>query len=184
MATRRDFLAKTGSGVLALSGLNYVSPLGQLAAEETSQGPLKVLTEHQANVYAAWCEVLATGAAEANVARFLDEHLNRSFHDTLLMLKYLSNAPLGDFYVAGIAGIEDESMARFSKSFLDLTETQKKSVVDAAATFSTTAWTNPVPPFFYFISRSDAVDVVYGTIKGFRKLKVPYRPHIRPPTPW
>jgi len=29
--------------------------------------------------------------------------------------------------------------------------------------------------------RSDAVDVVYGTVEGFERLGVPYMPHILPP---
>ncbi len=184
MTTRRDFLTTVGAGAFAFSGIEYVSPLKKLAAEDTAHGPLKVLTPHQADVYSAWCDTLAVGAAEAGVAKFLDKHLSQSFHDTLLMLKYLSNPPLGDFYLGGIAGVEDESMERFSRSFLDLNDTQRKAVVDAAATFSTTVWKDPIPPFFYFISRSDAVDVVYGTLEGFRKLNVPYLPHIRPTTPW
>ena len=53
-----------------------------------------------------------------------------------------------------------------------------------AATSTTIAWTTPTPNLFYFVSRSDAVDVVYGTIKGFHKLDIPYLAHIRPSTPW
>jgi hypothetical protein len=37
---------------------------------------------------------------------------------------------------------------------------------EAAATSTTIAWTTHTPKLFYFVSRSDAVDVVYGTIKG------------------
>ena len=184
MPTRRDFLVRAGYGVAAWSALRQASPLAALAMKRPDDGPLRVLTEHQARVYDAWCDVLALGAAEAQVARFLDKHLGRSFHDTLLMAKYLLNAPLGEFYLAGIAGIEQESGARHSRSFVELTAGQKKTVVDAAAKGSTVAWTDPPPPFFYFLSRSDAVDVVYGTLRGFRRLKVPYQAHIRPPRPW
>jgi hypothetical protein len=45
-------------------------------------------------------------------------------------------------------------------------------------------WRGPSAPLFYFALRSDAVDVVYGTIEGFRKLNVPYMPHIVPPRRW
>jgi hypothetical protein len=45
-------------------------------------------------------------------------------------------------------------------------------------------WHDPPPPFFYFVSRADAVDVVYGTLEGFRRLRVPYLAHIRPTEPW
>jgi hypothetical protein len=32
----------------------------------------------------------------------------------------------------------------------------------------------------YFVLRSDAVDVVYGTMEGYESLGVPYMPHIVP----
>ena len=37
---------------------------------------------------------------------------------------------------------------------------------------------------FYVCLRSDAVDVVYGTPEGFRKLNIPYMEHILPPEGW
>ena len=37
---------------------------------------------------------------------------------------------------------------------------------------------------FYMCLRSDAIDVVYGTPEGFRKLNIPYMEHILPPEGW
>ena len=37
---------------------------------------------------------------------------------------------------------------------------------------------------FYMCLRSDAVDIVYGTPEGFRKLNIPYMQHIMPPEGW
>ena len=37
---------------------------------------------------------------------------------------------------------------------------------------------------FYLCLRSDAVDVVYGTPEGFKRLNVPYMQHILPPENW
>jgi hypothetical protein len=36
----------------------------------------------------------------------------------------------------------------------------------------------------YFVARSDAVDVVYGTQAGFEKLGIPYMAHILPDKDW
>jgi hypothetical protein len=50
---------------------------------------------------------------------------------------------------------------------------------------SPAGWAGGVPaPLFYFGLRSDAIDVVYGTVDGFAKLGIPYMPHILPTTAW
>jgi hypothetical protein len=36
----------------------------------------------------------------------------------------------------------------------------------------------------YFLLRTDAVDVVYGTMEGYAQLGVPYMPHIAPARSW
>ena len=45
-------------------------------------------------------------------------------------------------------------------------------------------WSGPPSALFYFVIRSDAIDVVYGTQAGFQRLNVPYMAHIVPPSPW
>lgn len=184
MMTRRDFLVRAGSGVLALNGLKYASPLSALSAQGHFQDPLQILSYNEADIYNAWCDVLAIGAAKSNIAQFLDKYLSRPFEESLLMLRYFTNMKLDEFYLAGIAGIDQESKAQFSRSFLELTEPEREFIIESASTSSTVAWADPAPAFFYFISRNDAIDVVYGTVKGFEKLNIPYLPHIRPPLPW
>jgi hypothetical protein len=184
LASRRAFLARAGVSVAALGVAGCVSPAGLAAADGRPPKRLRVFSKAQAATYAAWCEVLAIGAAKAGVARFVDKYLAEPFPDSLLLIRYVQNPPFTDFYLDGIAGIDQESEARFSASFLDLDKSQKESVVDAAVNSSTIAWTVPNPNFFYFITRSDAVDVVYGTVAGFRHLRIPYLPHIRPRQPW
>jgi hypothetical protein len=34
------------------------------------------------------------------------------------------------------------------------------------------------------VLRSDAVDVVYGTVEGYEALGIPYQPHIAPLKRW
>ena len=57
-------------------------------------------------------------------------------------------------------------------------------IVEAAAQSKTQAWSTPNPFLFYLASRSDAVDVVYGTEQGFESLGYPYQAHISPTKPW
>lgn len=170
--TRREFLVQSASGAVALGFLGFVSPAGLAAAQGLPPRRLRVFSRLQAATYAAWCDVLAIGAAKAGVARFVDKYLARPYPDFLLLLRYLQNPPFDDFYLGGIAGVNEESRARFSKPFLALGADERNAVVEAAATSTTQVWTEPDLSFFYFVSRSDAVDVVYGTVKG------PTRPHL------
>jgi hypothetical protein len=45
-------------------------------------------------------------------------------------------------------------------------------------------WQGPGGPFVYLLLRSDAVDVVYGTMDGYAGLGIPYMPHIAPTKRW
>jgi Gluconate 2-dehydrogenase subunit 3 len=184
LASRRAFLARAGIGVAALGVGGCVSAAGLAAADGRPPSRLRAFDKAQAATYGAWCDVLAIGAARAGVAFFVDKYLAEPFPDSLLLIRYLQNPPFTDFYLDGIAGIDQESEARFSSPFLDLDKTQKETVVDAAVNSTTVAWATPDPNFFYFTSKSDAVDVVYGTVAGFRDLRIPYLAHIRPRRPW
>ena len=45
-------------------------------------------------------------------------------------------------------------------------------------------WQGPPGGFVYFVLRSDAVDVVFGTVEGYEALGIPYMPHIMPEKRW
>ena len=45
-------------------------------------------------------------------------------------------------------------------------------------------WQGPAGSFVYLLLRSDAVDVVYGTMEGYAALGIPYMPHIAPTKRW
>jgi len=183
-ATRREFVLESVSGALVLGLGGTLAPAGRACAGGAPPDQLRVLGRDEAALYDAWCEVLVPGAAKAGVSRYLDQQLAAPHPDTLLLLRVLANPPLDAFYRGGIAGIDEESMARFGESFLALPDPKRRAVIDAAATTSTIAWTEPDPSFFYFVSRADAVDVVWGTLRGFQELRVPYLAHIRPREPW
>lgn len=182
--SRRQFLAETLSRGVALATVAGTSPAAWAATGGRVRGRLGVLSTSEAATYGAWCEVLAPGADEAGVAQFVDAQLGEPFPDSRLLLRYLLNPPFAEFYRAGIEGIVAESRARFGKPFVALNGDRRVAVVEAAMTSSAVAWTDPDPSLFYFVSRSDAVDVVYGTVDGFRDLDIPYLAHIRPPRSW
>jgi len=45
-------------------------------------------------------------------------------------------------------------------------------------------WKGAPASFFFFVLRSDAADLVYGTEEGFAKIGVPYAAHIAPKSSW
>ncbi|WP_298852009.1 gluconate 2-dehydrogenase subunit 3 family protein [uncultured Ruegeria sp.] len=153
-------------------------------AKTVEQTSYKRLTHSDADVLAAWCDVIVSGARPAGVANFIDQSLSGDPASSLLLLRYLKASDMADFYRKGIIGIETESHHRFGVPFLQLAQHQQKEMIEAAVASNMQVWHDPDPNFFYFISRSDAVDVVYGTEAGFADLGIPYLAHIPPPKPW
>ncbi|WP_170759077.1 gluconate 2-dehydrogenase subunit 3 family protein [Ruegeria lacuscaerulensis] len=153
-------------------------------AKTVEQTSFKLFTQNEAEVLAAWCNVIVSGAQQAGVAQFVDQSLSGDQASSLLLLRYLNANNMADFYRKGILGIDTESRSRFGFPFLQLTGSQRKEMIAAAVASKMQVWRDPDPNFFYFISRSDAVDVVYGTQAGFADLGIPYLAHIPPPKPW
>ncbi len=144
----------------------------------------EIFTTTEAETLAAWCATIVSGAEKAGVARFVDQNLAGDQAASLLLLRYLNASDMAGFYRSGISGIETECQHRFGLPFAQATADQRMEMVKAAVASKMQVWTDPDPNFFYFISRSDAVDVVYGTQAGFADLKIPYLAHIPPPKPW
>lgn len=186
--TRREFVIGSFATAVALGGWAARSVAKETSAASDGQASFqpKVLTPEEAAIYDAWCDQLAPGAAAAGVARYVDDQLAAPRDDCLLFLRVMSNPPFVEFYRQGIAGIEKEVRARFGNdaTFVDLDAEKRGVIVEAAASADTKAWKEPAPGFFFFVSRSDAVDLAFGTVAGFDRLDVPYRAHIRPTSAW
>ncbi|NVO58622.1 gluconate 2-dehydrogenase subunit 3 family protein [Rhodobacteraceae bacterium B1Z28] len=153
-------------------------------AKTVEQTSFLILSTTEAETLSAWCNVIVTGAGNAGVAQFVDQSLSRAQLASLLLLRYLDASDMTGFYRNGIAGIEKESAHRFAQPFVQLTKSQQTEMIADAVASKMQVWSDPDPNFFYFISRSDAVDVVYGTEAGFVDLGIPYLAHITPPQPW
>ena len=60
----------------------------------------------------------------------------------------------------------------------------QRDFVDAMRQNKIDGWQGPPGALVYFVLRSDAVDVVYGTMEGYQQLGVPYMAHIAPEKRW
>ena len=177
---RRQFIV----GAAVVASAMGVGSNGSASTGGGTSVSFRTFSEGQGNTYAAWCGLLAVGAAAAGVAHFADKYISDPYEQSLLLSRFLVTPPLSGFYLAGIAGIDQESQARCGGPFLSLGRDTQMEVVDAAARSKTQAWSTPDPFLFYLVSRSDAVDVVYGTEQGFESLGYPYQAHILPTKPW
>lgn len=183
--TRRTAL-RGGLAGLTTIALDGGTALFSPRKARASGRPLHVLTPLQASTLEALGDRLAIGAAEEGVTYFVDDQLRKPAADVLLLVRYLGiDPPYDHFYVSCLAALEASSRAIYSLPFKYLSDSQRDSMIGTLATGNPQGWTSGIPaPLFYFAARSDAVDVVYGTIEGFHKLGIPYMPHIVPPRSW
>ena len=182
--TRREVLKAGGVGLLTFTlggSLVKLSP----AQAQAAGVPLAALSQEEASALAALGERLVPGSREAGVVAFVDHQLAASPADCMLMIQYLGvDPPFTPFYREGLAALDVAAQARHKLPFAKLEDAPAEALIDALAEGSVDGWTGPPPPFFYFVVRNDACDVVYGTVKGFAALGVPYAAHIMPPSEW
>lgn len=176
---RREFLGAATVGLAALPVLVACRPR---AARERGD-PFVILDQRQGLTLEALGDTLLPGAAEAGIAHFVDQQL--ASPTPMLVLKYL-DFPMeyADFYGRGLAGLDAVSRHRHAEGFAALPAPEREAIVRAISQGAPEGWEGPPAPLFYFATRNDALDVVYGTEEGFEKLAIPYRAHIRPPAPW
>jgi hypothetical protein len=124
--------------------------------------PLKTLNKVQARTLGALAEALVPGALEAGIIQYVDMQLAES--NTLLILKYL--------------GLDASAMPGF------LTAEQAQDWTANIAASSDEKWQGPPAKFFFFVTRADACDVVFGTNAGSEALNIPYMAHIAPTRTW
>jgi hypothetical protein len=180
--TRRDILARMGTGlvVLTIGGpWEAMSP-----AEASARGvPLRLLTAEEGRILNALAEVLLPGAGDAGVAHYVDDQLGRE--NPSFFLKYMDiTDPYVEFYRQGLRSLDQVSIARHRRAFARLSRKQKEMLVRELSQGNPPGWSGPPGPLFYLVTRNDAVDVYYGTPRGFRRLGIPYLAHIRPPAKW
>ena len=182
--TRRRFLQGTGAGLLTfVVGGCEVEMTPQQAREQSLD--YGVLTAVEVAALEALGNVLVPGAAAAGIAHFIDHQLAAPPAAQLLMIKYLgANPPFAPFYSGGLAALDASSQTAHGRDFAALDGDAQAALVGAMALANPDGWEGPPAPYFYFVLRSDAVDVVYGTREGVESLGMPYMAHIEPPSRW
>jgi hypothetical protein len=181
---RRVFLKGAGIGVLAFTvgGANVLMTPGQARAQGV---PFRLLKAHEAETIEALGETLVPGAQRAGVAHFVDQQVSVSPGEALLEARQLNvKPPFVNFYRAAIDAVDKAAEARSGRRFAALSTTEQRDFVDAMRQNKIDGWQGPAGGFVYLILRSDAVDVVYGTMEGYESLGVPYMPHIAPEKRW
>jgi hypothetical protein len=181
---RRVFLKGAGMGVLAFTvgGASVLMTPGQARAQAV---PFRLLKAREAETIEALGETLVPGAQRAGIAHFVDQQVSVSPGEALLEARQLNvKPPFVNFYRAAIGAVDKAAEARSGRRFAALSTTEQRDFVDAMRQNKIDGWQGPAGGFVYLILRSDAVDVVYGTMEGYESLGVPYMPHIAPEKRW
>jgi hypothetical protein len=181
---RRAFVKGAALGALAFTvGGSTV----MLTAQQARAGnvPFRLLKENEAETIESMGETLVPGARTAGIAHFIDQQIAAPPDEALLQARILNvRPPFANFYRAAVKAIEASSDKTFGMKFAMLSPGDKREFVNQMRQNKTVGWQGPPGPFVYTILRSDAVDVVYGTMEGYEALGVPYMAHIAPDRRW
>ena len=181
---RRAFMKGAAIGALAFSVGDAEVMLTPRQAQAQNV-PLRTLTPEQAATLGAMGEALVPGAKDAGVVNFVDQQLSIPAEQALLEARIMNvRPPYANFYRSALGAIEGASQAKFNKAFTALTAAEQHDFIDLMRQNKLDGWKGPGSPFVYFLLRTDAVDVVYGTMDGYAHLGVPYQPHIAPTQSW
>jgi hypothetical protein len=181
---RREFMKGAAAGALTIT-VGGVDAFLAARVAHAQAAPFRVFTADEAGTIEALGETLVPGARSAGVAHFVDQQLSLAPSEALLEARILNiRPPFVDFYRAAIDAVNKASQARHGLRFAQLSATQQHDVVDLMRQGRIDGWQGPPGPLVYMVARSDAVDVVYGTMEGYAALGIPYMPHIAPKQRW
>jgi hypothetical protein len=182
---RRSVLQGAAAGALAFSIAGAEVLLTPRAAR--AQGvPLRTLSAAQAATLDALGETLVPGARQAGISHFVDQQISIPAEEALLEARILNvRPPYANFYRAALGAVDGASeRLNNGRRFEQLNESEQRSLVDDMRQNKVQGWQGPPGPFVYLVLRSDAVDVVYGTMDGYADLGIPYMAHIAPARRW
>jgi hypothetical protein len=181
---RRVFLKGASMGLLGFTvdGIDILMTPGEARARAV---PFRLLNGDEAETLEALGETLVPGAREAGIAHFIDQQVSVPPGEALLEARIVNvRPPFVDFYRAAIGGVDKASTTRSGKRFAALSALEQHDFIDQLRQNKIDGWQAPPAGLVYFVLRSDAVDVVYGTMEGYESLGVPYMPHIPPDKRW
>jgi hypothetical protein len=171
-------------GMLAFTvgGVDVLMTPGQARAQGV---PFRLLNAGEAETIEALGETLVPGAHQAGVANFIDHQVSVPAGEALLEARVVNvKPPFVNFYRAAIGAVDSASDARSGRRFAALAAADRHDFVDLMRQNKIDGWQGPPGALVYFVLRSDAVDVVYGTMEGYQQLGVPYMAHIAPEKRW
>jgi len=182
---RRRFIQGAALGTLAFT----VGGAEILLTPREARGlavPLRTFQPPEAETLAALGETLVPGARDAGIVHFVDQQLSGPPEQALLEARILNvRPPFVNFYRAALATIDRASENQNAgKRFAELDAAAQHAFVDRMRQNKIDGWQGPPGSFVYLVTRSDAVDVVYGTVDGYAKLAIPYMAHIAPTARW
>src|SRR5712691_489889 len=183
---RRDFMRGAAVGTLAFTVGD--ARLLLTPREARAQGvPFRLLKAKEAEALEALGETLVPGARAAGISHFSDQQLSVAPEEALLEARILNvRPPFANFYRAAIGAIDTASkVLKNGHRFAQLNPSEQHDFIDAMRQNKVQSWQGPSgSSFVYLVLRSDAVDVVYGTMEGYEALGIPYMPHIAPDKRW
>src|SRR5260221_488731 len=119
------------------------------------------------------------------IAHFIDHQISVPPEEALLEARILNvRPPYANFYRAAIGALDKAAAAQADQRFAWLPTPAQREFVGLMRQGKLQGWQGPAQGFVYFVLRSDAVDVVYGTVEGYEALGIPYQPHIAPLKRW
>jgi hypothetical protein len=182
---RRDFIRGAATGALAFT-VGGVELLLTARVARAQNVPFRLLKAGEAETIEALGETLVPGARAAGVAHFIDQQLSVPPGDALLEARILNILPpYANFYRAAIGAVDTASKAlNNGRIFVQLSASEQHDFVDTMRQNKVQNWRGPSGSLVYMLLRSDAVDVVYGTVEGYEALGIPYMPHIAPEKRW
>jgi hypothetical protein len=183
---RGEMLKQSGFAALTflLGGSEVVMTAREARAADV---PYRTLNATEVKALDALGDTLLPGAAAAGMSHYVDQQISIPPAESLVVLRYLDvPPPYARFYQGGLAALDAVARAQSKTAFADAGEADRRTIVRGlGAPADPAGWNLPLPArLFYFALRSDAVDVVYGTVEGFQKLGIPYMPHIAPQRSW
>ena len=180
MTDRRQFMI--GALAFTVGGAQVLLT----AREANAQGvPFRTLNAAEAETIESLGETLVPGARAAGVAHFIDHQVSLPAEEALLEARILNvRPPYLNFYRAAVGALDRASQAQSGRRFAALATHEQHSFVNLMRQNKIAGWQGPPGGFVYFVLRSDAVDVVYGTMEGYESLGIPYMAHIAPLKRW
>src|SRR5262249_36498637 len=184
MVGRRRFMQGAALGALAFTVGGAEVLLTPREARALAV-PLRTWRPPEAETLAALGETLVPGAREAGIVYFVDHQISGPPEEALLQARILNvRPPFANFYRAALEAVDRASQASNGKGFAELDAAAQRAFVDRLRQNKIDGWQGPAGSFVYLVTRSDAVDVVYGTMDGYAKLGIPYMAHIAPTARW